>query len=536
MLDEISRKLRALRRDKGGNAALLVALGLPALIGGAGLAVDMSQWYMWKRELQFAVDQAALAGAWARSNSDTLSTYTTRATQEYNANLQTVADFASAPNVSVVNYGVGTGNAVRVTAVANRRLPFSSLLTGSAISLQVAAQASFAPGESYSGCLVAVDPHASGAFTLGGNASGDAPCGVVVLSDSESAAIQNGNSDAQFGTIVAAGDIDSDLADNAILRAYTTGLNDPYASLPSPEPASMTSQTYSCPTAQAATTVTTATVATSTVVSYIYVTANNGNQAVSNAQNGTNSYNYATPQAGSTTNSGTLNNQTVPTGTVNGTVDGTPVYADVRQVMSSPKVREVRKTVVRKVYSNVVVTGNPGSDGIARPAPGRYTTINITCETRFQPGVYVVDDIDFGQNQVVTGTDIVFVVKNTNGMHINSNSNITLSGITSTTLTTTYGMSDEDANSLAGMLFYDKDSTEEIRINGNASVNLNGILYTPNRPLVFNGTAAISGRCMMLVGRTITFTGNLSLNSFCLPSGAAAPVAGGSGATIKLVV
>lgn len=536
MLDGISRKLRALRGDKGGNAALLVALGLPALIGGAGLAVDMSQWYMWKRELQFAVDQAALAGAWARSNADTQSTYTTRATQEYNANLQTVANFASAPNVSVVNYGVGTGNAVLVTAVANRRLPFSSLLTGSGVTLRVQAQASFAPGESYSGCLVAVDPHASGAFTLGGDASGDAPCGVVVLSDSESAAVQNGNSDAQLGSIIAAGDIDSDLADNAVLRAYTTGLSDPYASLPSPEPASSPARTYSCPTAQAATTTTTATVQTTTVVSYIYVRANNGNQAVSNAQNGTNSYSYSSPRAGSTTDNGTLTNQTVPTGTTNGSVDGVPSYADNGQVLSSPKVREVKKTITRKTYSSVVVTGSPGNDGIARPEPGRYTTINVACETHFQPGVFVVDDIDFGQNHVVRGTDVVFVVKNANGMHINSNSNINLSGITSTTLTTNYGMSDEDANALAGMLFYDKDSTEEIRVNGNSQVVLNGILYTPKRPLVFNGTGAVSGKCMMLIGSTITFTGTIDLQAFCLPSGASAPVAGGSGATIKLVV
>lgn len=71
MLASIRRKLGQLKANTSGNATLLVALGLPALVGGSGLAVDTAQWYMWKRELQFAVDQAALAGAWARTSSAT---------------------------------------------------------------------------------------------------------------------------------------------------------------------------------------------------------------------------------------------------------------------------------------------------------------------------------------------------------------------------------------------------------------------------------------------------------------------------------
>ena len=53
----LRKKLTELRQCKSGNALMLVALGMPVLIGGTGVAVDTAQWYMWKGELQYAVDQ-----------------------------------------------------------------------------------------------------------------------------------------------------------------------------------------------------------------------------------------------------------------------------------------------------------------------------------------------------------------------------------------------------------------------------------------------------------------------------------------------
>ena len=110
MLTKIKRLAKSLRSDISGNATILVAMGMPALIGGTGLAVDTAQWYMWKRELQYAVDQAAIAGAWARTESSTQNTYQTRATQEYNANLSMIDDFDAAPTVGLDNYAGGSNN------------------------------------------------------------------------------------------------------------------------------------------------------------------------------------------------------------------------------------------------------------------------------------------------------------------------------------------------------------------------------------------------------------------------------------------
>ncbi|HEX4846836.1 MAG TPA: pilus assembly protein TadG-related protein, partial [Novosphingobium sp.] len=101
MLSSIRRTLREIKTSTSGNATLLVALGMPVLIGGSGLAVDTAQWYMWKREIQYAADQAALAGAWARSSEDSRSNYVTRARQEFGANISATTGINSTPNVSL---------------------------------------------------------------------------------------------------------------------------------------------------------------------------------------------------------------------------------------------------------------------------------------------------------------------------------------------------------------------------------------------------------------------------------------------------
>ena len=141
--------------ETSGNAVMLVAVGMPALIGAAGLAVDFSQWYLWKRELQLATDQAAIAAAGARTNSHTEDTYQQRGTQDYHANLAITSDFASEPTFRLADYSNGNDNSVVVTATATKTLPFSSFITGQGVTIGAHSQASFAAGGNYSACLIA---------------------------------------------------------------------------------------------------------------------------------------------------------------------------------------------------------------------------------------------------------------------------------------------------------------------------------------------------------------------------------------------
>lgn len=535
MFDRARKVFSRLLANTSGNVALIVAISTPALIGGGGLAVDTAQWFLWKRELQVAVDQAALAGAWARTSTTTLSTYQTRAIQEYNANIQTVADFDGTPTVSLSNYGGSLNNAVTVEVSASKPLPFSSFLTGRATTVRVSAKAAVQAGTNYSGCIIALNPTMEGAFTLGGSASGSATCGVVALSNHATAAmVKNGESTAQLGMLVAGGGIDSDFSSNGTMHPNSGGLANPFAGIAEPNPTSSPARTYSCPAVTEAKTTTTATKRVSTVTTYQYHTGNNSNQALASANAGTNFTTYSPATAGSTSNGNTIPNVEVPSNTVNGSTSSTS-YSYVRQVSTSPKKYEIRKVVTTTTYSDVATTTVPASDGIARPLPGTYGTISIACETRFQPGIYVVDSIDFGQNFVVTGTDVMFVIKTSNGMHINSQSNLTLSGITRDTLVNTYGYTTEVAEKLASMVIYDKDSTDQIKMNGTSNVILNGIIYTPKREVWFNGTNSFSGVCSMVVANNVTITGTTDFNNFCIPAGATILDAGGAEASVLLV-
>src|SRR3546814_15715439 len=66
LLKRACHSLRVLRKGKRGNGVVLTAAAMPVLIGGAGLGVDVTQWYLWQRELQMSVDAAALAGAYSK--------------------------------------------------------------------------------------------------------------------------------------------------------------------------------------------------------------------------------------------------------------------------------------------------------------------------------------------------------------------------------------------------------------------------------------------------------------------------------------
>lgn len=226
--------LNRLRRNKSGNALMIVAAGMPVLIGGAGFAVDTAQWYMWQRELQHAVDQAAYAGAFARSNPDFEQEYATRASQEYTGNLQKVEGFDAEPSIALADYAGGTQNSVVVTSTASKVLPFSSFLTGgSAATIRATAQASFQSGGSYNACLISLREDGTGT-AIGGNATVKAKCGLAALSCSEDAIVIDSNATVETDSIAACGTVDAENNEDVVTEGLSN-LSDFYAELTPPD-------------------------------------------------------------------------------------------------------------------------------------------------------------------------------------------------------------------------------------------------------------------------------------------------------------
>lgn len=243
-MGKISNFLTRLRKNKKGNALIIVATGIPVLVGGAGFAVDIAQWYMWKRELQHAVDQAAYAGAHARSVPDISDSYKLRAMYEYQNNLQKVKEFDSTPVIILADYAGGSQNSVVVTSTASKPLPFSSFLTGSAATIRATAQASFQEGGKYNACLISLREDGTGT-AIGGNATVNAKCGLAALSCDDDAVVIDGSATVDTDSIAACGTVnvaDPDLED--VVTEGVQGLFDFYKDLTPPD--NPTPRSYNC--------------------------------------------------------------------------------------------------------------------------------------------------------------------------------------------------------------------------------------------------------------------------------------------------
>ncbi|MFB0611481.1 TadE/TadG family type IV pilus assembly protein [Aurantiacibacter poecillastricola] len=525
----VSKTLKNLRQCNGGNATLLVALGMPVLIGGAGLGVDVTQWYMWKRELQFAVDQAAVAGAWARAEADTESTYVERAEQEFAANLSVTDDFNADPDVQLANFAGGTLNSVAVSATATKPLPFTSFLTGKSATIFAFAQASFEEGEDFTSCLIATDPDDEGAVTIGGNAVLTASCGMQALSTDDLSIRVNGNPDVDAGWILSAGGIDEWLKNNTddVILEYQDGLFDPFADLDPPNPAeSQVARTYSC-SAQGDTTF--ADVDTRTVTDYSYWSGPNKNNVEP----------WEFEEARASSDVSTSEDRVL---VQNGTVAGTdiveePVWRDLGGTGQNKKWerRDYRRSTT---YSNIEVMEG-GQAGNVRP--GTYANIHIGCDTAFAPGVYniVGGSLTINGQHEVSGAGVMFVLYEGASIHINGGADINLTAMTASDLMAV-GVSPTDANDLAEMLvFEDRDGpgagNNGHSFNGNAETVLNGKMYFPVSEVFFAGTASVTSMCLMIAANNITITGTTDMQTFCPPDTSEETITASTAATVRLV-
>lgn len=403
----LTKLCKTLKKSKSGNATLLVGLSIPALIGGAGFAVDTAQWYMWQRELQHSVDQAAYAGAWALAREESEGYYEKRATQEFDANQSKTKDFSTRPNIRIADYAGGTQNSVVVTATATRVLPFSSFLTGGASTVRATAQASFAEGFDFNACLVSLKEDGTGT-TIGGNATVRAKCGLAALSCGEDAIKIDGSASVNTDVIVACGTIDAQDNDDVVVEGVS-GLEDIYADLE--PPTNDTDREYVC--------------------------------------------------------------------------------------------------------------SGKGKNKQASLLPGTYSSLVVKCATTLASGIYVIDGglLDLAANYNVTGSGVMFVLKNGATVKLGGNGNGNRISLTPMSAADFVGTEyEDDADKLSDILIFEdrnnNPSSDHI-MNGNSNSLIEGLIYLPSGNLRINGTADVSAQCLQISAKTIDIRGNAFLETLC---------------------
>ena len=454
VLKKLSRKLR---RSKSGNAAILVVLGMPALMGGAGLAVDTAQWYLWQRELQFAADQAALAGAWARGNGDTGTIYITRANQEFSDNLSIIANNGATHAASLADWGTGTQNSVIVRAEVVADLPFASFVMGRSTTIRVNAQATFERTDEYTACLMALHPTAGSAMWFNGGPSVDAACGVASLSTSDTSIRTNGSSGAQnINTVASAGGIDDGMGAfaNASTIENFDGLNDPYSGLTPPD--NPTPRTLSC-------------------------------------------------------------------GSSGLTYTGDDFY-NGDQPLSIPKIytKFPRKT--------------------CKALPGTYTDLEIGGNANLTSGIYVIDGgrLKLNGGNQLTGTGVMFVLKNGAQLDINGGADVFLSPMSALQLVA-LGIPTDDAARMENMLIFEDPNSpgnSGSKLTGATNFtnfDINGVIYMPKSELKLAGNIQATANCMMVMSSKVQVAGTADLTRLCPIGETHSVVVGNGGTRVRLV-
>ncbi len=537
MIRKLRKTVRELRSSTSGNAALLVALGMPALIGSAGLATDTAQWYMWKRELQFAVDQGALAGAYARAYEDSEEDYATRATQEYKANLTTISTFSSSLAVGLAKFGgSSTNNSVTAIATASKGLPFSSYLTDQSVTVRASAQASYTGGTAYTACLIAIDPDDKGSITFDGSSIIlKARCGIATLSTSTESVVVNGSPNLDVGWVVSAGGIDNyfDTLTGTTVNEYLNNLIDPFAGLTPPNNA--TPQTYSC-TKEESYNTTTGSETTVTWTETYTGGAKNKLALSATSSKASKTVDPITPRPAS--KSDVAGAQTGDITTVTGDVTNSTSGSGKSAVTTYQRIDGLSR-----VDTNYTITPTTVAAG-ATMDPGTYKGgVKIACDTVMNPGIYVMDGGDFevhsSSGHTVTGNGVMIVLKNSAGIQFNGGESLNLTAMSAAQLLAA-GVSSTDASRLAGILVFEDPASPGAQanhnvINGNAATVLNGTIYLPVSHVRFGGTASVTSQCLMVAAANITLFGDLDMTTFCPPGQAIEEEVSTGSASIKLV-
>ncbi len=235
---------RLLLDDESGATAVVIGLSMTALLGFAGMGVDIGVWYSDKRAAQAAADSAAYSAAVDYGANDTTAGAETAgravaARDGYTNGSGGVTVTVNSPPTSGTHKT--TTGAMEVIVTKSESLFFSSLFLNSA---SVSARAVAVPGTSGGGgspCILAKNNmSASNGITINLSA-----CGVQDNGTSSSALSVVGGASITAQTVAVVGGITMNNGGSITATTKTTGapaVADPYANISVPTAGSCTSQ------------------------------------------------------------------------------------------------------------------------------------------------------------------------------------------------------------------------------------------------------------------------------------------------------
>ncbi len=164
--------------------------------------------------------------------------------------------------------------------------------------------------------------------------------------------------------------------------------------------------------------------------------------------------------------------------------------------------------------------------------------LNVQGEMTLASGTYVIDGGDLTMNASgysLSCSECTIIL--TNSSDPTKTGNIKLTGgedhLTAPTA---------DGHTYQGIALYqdrraeDDGKKSQNHVNGGSGAGITGVIYTPNRSLLYNGGGGLTAKCMQIVGARLEFSGNsniaLSSSEACKNAGLAAV---GGGSIVRLV-
>jgi Flp pilus assembly protein TadG len=159
-----------------------------------------------------------------------------------------------------------------------------------------------------------------------------------------------------------------------------------------------------------------------------------------------------------------------------------------------------------------VGSGACKNDNLATLQPGRYCNgLNLKGTVHLAPGVYVIESGTFrtNANAQITGDGVTIYLAEGVDTHFNGNAEIDLRAPTSGTY--------------SGILFFGARDTsgEDHTFNGTADSSLTGALYFPSDAVEYSGNFSGDNGCTQVIGRTVSWTGNATVEVDCSAFGMA---------------